>query len=357
VDPSGATAGSIESEPFGHVDGQEVRRFVLTNAAGSVAKVSELGATLASLWLPDRDGKMDDVVLGFESQEPSLAAGSPYFGVTAGRVANRIMDARCEFQGRTLELAANDDPHHLHGGARGFDKRVFRGVALSEPGVQRAELRYTSPAGEEGYPGELEVVVRYSLRDDNALRIEMEATTSEPTLVNMAHHSYWNLDGHDSGGIEGHELKLHAARYTPGEPVPDGRIFEVEGTPYDFTAGKCIGDDLERGGASPIGFDHNWVVDGEPHELRPVAELRSVRSGRVLRLEANQPGVQFYSGNFLDGTARGKQGAVYRRHAGLCLETQAHPNSPNVPAWQPDVLLSPGESYRHVMIHRFSIKG
>lgn len=344
----------LDPRVLGHVEGQEVLEFTLAGPQGLRATVSELGAALTSLLVPDENGTLADVVLGFDSLEPCLATSSPYFGVTVGRVANRIRDGRCEVEGRPLPLARNDGPHHLHGGKRGLDKRIWKGRVMRDAEHPSVEFRYHSPAGEEGYPGDLDVTVRYSLTDDGALGIEMTARTSELTPVNLAHHSYWNLEGHDQGDVLDHELQLHASRYTPGDPVPDGRVLEVGGTPFDFRSPKRIGADLEQAGATPIGFDHNWLVDGAPGTLRPVAHLRATRSGRQMILEADQPGVQFYSGNFLDGSHVGKGGIPYPRHAGLCLETQCPPNAINVPEWRDGVLLAPGDEYRHRMVHRFN---
>ncbi len=342
-----------DSEIIGTLDGLPVQRFTLRNTHGMTAEFSELGASLSALQVPDRHGVHADVVLGFGELAPCLAASSPYFGATVGRVANRILNARCEVQGQTLTLARNAGDHHLHGGLRGFDKRVWSGKRVASHDSQSVEFEYVSPAGEEGYPGQLLSRVRYALTDSNELRVEMSAQTSEPTLVNLAHHSYWNLNGHDSGNVFDHELQIHATHFTPAEPIPDGRVLPVEGTPHDFRQLKNVGMDLQRAGAPPVGFDHNWVVDGERGTLRPVALLRSPASGRMMTLVADQPGVQFYSGNFLDGSHRGKSGAVYGRHAGLCLETQCHPNSINVPEWREDVMLLPGSTYTHRMVHRF----
>jgi aldose 1-epimerase len=216
------------------------------------------------------------------------------------------------------------------------------------------ELTDVSKDGEEGYPGTVTATAVYTLSHDNELRVEMRATTDKTTLVNMAHHSYWNLGGHDSGTILDHELTLYADQYTPGTPmVPDGRVMAVTGTPFDFTRAKPIGRDLKQAGGAPVGYDHNFVINGAANVLRPVARVKDPKSGRVMTLSADQPGVQFYTGNFLDGSARGKN-ATYRQYSGLCLETQKFPNAINVPGWQDQVILRPGQTYRHVMIHKFS---
>jgi aldose 1-epimerase len=303
--------------------------------------------------VPDKAGKMADVVLGFESPE-GYQKGSPYFGATVGRMANRIRSARFELEGNDYEVAANDGKDHLHGGVKGWDKVIWSASPRETPKGPTIEFSYVSKDGEEGYPGTVNATVVYSLTNDDEFVVEMRATTDRTTIVNMAHHTYWNLGGFDGGPITDHELRLHADHYTPGDPmVPTGVTKPVKGTPFDFTGTKPVGRDLQATGGKPVGYDHNFVVDGDPHAMRPVALLKDPKSGRVMTLEANQPGVQFYSGNFLDGTIQGK-GATYAKHTGLCLETQKFPNSINVPAWKEEVVLRPGQTYSHTMIHRFS---
>jgi aldose 1-epimerase len=222
---------------------------------------------------------------------------------------------------------------------------------------QALELTYVSKDGEEGYPGTVTARTVYTLTNHNELKVDMQATTDATTLVNMAHHSYWNLGGHDSGTIIDHELTLDAESYTPGSPmVPYGEVKPVTGTPFDFTRAKPIGRDLQQAGGTPVGYDHNFVVNGEPTRLRQVARLKDPRTGRVMTVSADQPGVQFYTGNFLDGSLKGKGGVAYGQYAGLCLETQKFPNAINVPAWQDQVILRPGQTYRHVMVHAFTVE-
>lgn len=329
--------------------------FTLSNAHGLKAKITNFGATLTSLEVPDRYGKLADVVLGLDDLE-SYERGTAFLGATVGRVANRIRDAKFSLDGKDYRLAANDPPHHLHGGPKGFYKVIWDAKPVETPAGPSLELTYVSNDGEEGYPGTLTAKTTYTLSDANELKIEMVATTDRTTLVNLAHHSYWNLGGYDSGPITDHELTLFADAYTPGDPVvPTGVVKLVKGTPFDFTVAKPIGRDLEKAGGKPAGYDHNFVVNGEPNTLRPVATLRDPQSGRVLRLEANQPGVQFYSGNFLDGSIHGK-GTSFARRSGLCLETQKFPNAVDVPAWRDQVVLKPGATYRHLMIHRFGVE-
>jgi aldose 1-epimerase len=353
-----ATEGSAQAPtvaPFGQAGDTAVQLFTLTNAHGLVARITNYGAILTELHVPDRSGRLADVVLGFDSLD-GYVAGHPYFGAIVGRVANRIGNAAFTLEGRRHALAPNDAPHHLHGGRRGWDKVVWIATGLATADGPAVELTYVSKDGEEGYPGTVSARTLYTLTHDNELRVEMSATTDTTTLINMAHHSYWNLGGHDSGAVLDHELTLYAGRYTPGTPmVPDGRIAPVTGSPFDFTVAKPIGRDLTRAGGRPTGYDHNFVVDGAPDRLRPVARLRDPRSGRVMTVSADQPGVQFYTGNFLDGSARGKD-ATYGQYAALCLETQAFPNAINVPGWRDQVIVKPGDTYRHIMVHRFSVE-
>ena len=350
---STATSGQGQFTPFGKAGDTPVQLYTLTNRHGLVARITNYGAIVTELHVPDRTGKLADIVLGFENLDRYLA-GHPYFGAIVGRVANRIGNAAFTLDGKTYPLAANDKPHHLHGGSRGWDKVVWNAALRNSADGPALELTYVSKDGEEGYPGAVTAKTVYTLTNDNELKVEMEATTDKTTLVNMAHHSYWNLGGHNSGTILDHELTIYADQYTPGTPmVPDGKVVPVKGTPFDFTRAKAIGKELKQAGGTPTGYDHNFVVNGAAGQLRPVARLKDPRSGRVLTLSADQPGVQFYTGNFLDGTAKGKN-ATYVQYAGLCLETQKFPNAINVPAWRDQAILRPGQTYRHRMVHRFS---
>ena len=349
TDRSTATA----AVPFGKLGDTPVQLYTLTNRHGLVAKITNYGAILTELHVPDRAGVPADVVLGFETLD-GYVNGTAYFGAIVGRVANRIANSAFTLEGTRYALAANDAPHHLHGGRRGWDKVVWNTTPRETANGPALELTYVSSDGDEGYPGTVMARTVFTLTHQNELRVEMEATTDRTTLVNMAHHSYWNLGGHDAGTILDHELTLHADQYTPGSPmVPDGRIQPVSATPFDFTTAKPIGRDLKQTGGTPVGYDHNYVVRGEPNRLRPVARLKDPRSGRVMTLSADQPGVQFYTGNFLDGSARGK-GTAYGQHAALCLETQGFPNAINIPGWEAQVVLRPGQTYRHVMVHAFT---
>jgi aldose 1-epimerase len=345
---------SITKTSFGKADGKNVDLYTLTNGNDLVARVATYGATLVGLEAPDRDGKVADVVLGFDDLVGYLG-GRSYFGSTVGRVANRIRNATFELEGRRFSLAANDGANHLHGGVKGWDKVVWTAEAMDTAEGPALRLAYVSRDGEEGYPGTVAATCLYTLTWKNELRVAMRATTDAVTLVAMAHHSYWNLGGHDAGPITDHELTLFAQAYTPGDPlVPTGEVAEVSGTPFDFSAPKPIGRELAAAGGEPVGYDHNFVVDGQPQVLRPVARLADPKSGRVLTIEADQPGVQFYSGNYLDGSVRGKGGKPYLRNSGVCLETQAFPNAINVPAWRDQVIVRPGAPYQHLMVHRFT---
>jgi aldose 1-epimerase len=344
---------AILEAAFGTFEGRQVKLYTLTNAHGLVAKISDYGGIVTELHAPDKAGKLADVVLGFDKLD-DYVKGSPYFGAVIGRVANRIANAQFSLEGRTFKLSANDGKHLLHGGKHGWDKVLWSAVARETDNGPALQLSYVSKDGEEGFPGNVTAHNTYTLTNDNELKIEMEATADKTTVVSMAHHSYWNLGGHGSGLITGDELTLFAERYTPGDPVPDGKIKSVKGTPFDFMTPKPIGKDLKAAGGSPVGFDGNWIVDGDPHALRRVARLRNLASGRVLELFADQPGVQFYTGNFLDGSHVGKGGVRYQQYAGLCLESQRFPNSINVPAWKDEVILKPGATYRHTMLFKLS---
>ena len=347
-------APAITAAPFGKVDDTPVQLYTLTNTHGLVAKITNFGAIVTELHVPDGSGALADIVLGFDNLDAYVTGNNPYFGAIVGRVANRIGNAQFTLEDKSYPLAANDKPHHLHGGRKGWDKVVWNAAPVDTAAGPALELTYVSRDGEEGYPGTITAKTIYTLTNDNELKVEMQATTDRTTLINMAHHSYWNLGGHDSGTVLDHELTLYADQYTPGTPmVPDGRVMPVNGTPFDFTTPKAIGKELKQTGGTPTGYDHNFVVKGTPNQLRPVARVKDPKSGRVMTLSADQPGVQFYTGNFLDGSARGK-GATYSQHAGLCLETQKFPNAINVPAWREQVIVSPGQTYRHVMIHRFT---
>src|SRR4051812_4986703 len=345
-----AAKPSIEKASYGTVDGKPVDIYTLTNAKGAFAKITNYGAIVTELHMPDKTGKLGDVVLGFDNVDDYVKK-SPYFGAIVGRVANRIANGTFTLDGKQYKLNTNNAPHHLHGGKKGWDKVIWTAEPKETKDGPALKLTHVSPDGEENYPGTVTATAVYTLTNDNELRVDMSASTDKTTLINMAHHSYWNLAG--GGTILDEELTIPADSYTPGDPVPDGKIKPVKGTPFDFTVSKPIGKDLKAAGGKPIGFDHNWVVNGEPHVMRLMAKLKDPKSGRVLTITADQPGLQFYSGNFMDGTAKGK-GVTHVQYAGLCLESQKFPNSINVPAWRDEVILKPGQTYKHTMIHKFT---
>lgn len=357
--------GSAESpKPFGRLpDGREAHLYTLRAASGLQVEIADYGGTIVRLLAPDRDGKLADVTLGFSSVEP-YPAKSPYFGALIGRVGNRIAGGRFTLDGVSHTLATNNAPGgmpcQLHGGKVGFDKVLWAAEQVTLGGQPALRLRYTSADGEEGFPGQLTVEVVYSLTTDNGVRIDYAATTTKPTPVNLTNHAYFNLAGEGQGTILGHELTIRARRYTPVNAglIPTGELAAVTGTPFDFTAPHTIG---ERIGATDGqlrlagGYDHNFVLDSADGSLAVAATVREPVSGRVLEVLTTEPGLQFYSGNFLDGKLTGKSGGTYLHRGGFCLETQHFPDSPNQPAF-PSVVLRPGQSYRTTTVYRLSAR-
>jgi aldose 1-epimerase len=342
----------VQKQPFGRMpDGAAVEIITLTNDKGLRASVMTYGATLVSLEVPDRTGKAGDIVLGYEALEGYIK-NSPYFGSIVGRYGNRIAKGRFVLDGVTYKLAVNNGENHLHGGIKGFDKVVWKAESVQEAGAAAAKLSYLSRDGEEGYPGNLSVTVVYALTNDNELKISYEATTDKATPVNLTHHSYFNLAG--EGDVLGHELIIYADSYTPVDAglIPTGEIRPVKGSPFDFTAPHAIG---ERIAQVEGGYDHNFVLRQGAGTIRPAARVVEPRSGRIMEISTTEPGLQFYSGNFLDGTIAGKGGRVYARHSGFCLETQHFPDSPNKPGF-PSTILRPGQVYKSLTIHKFSAK-
>ena len=344
---------NIGKRHFGTADGQSVSLYTLTNEHGFEVSITNYGGAVVALKAPDRHGEFADVVLGFETLE-EYVTNPRYFGGLIGRHANRIGLGRCTLNGHEYQLTQNNGVNHLHGGARGFDKRVWEVVDQDDGGAVSLRLQYFSVDGEEGYPGNLTAGVTYTLSSDYELEISYEATTDRDTIVNLTNHSYFNLAGR--GTILDHELTLHADAFTPvsKELIPTGEIAPVENTPMDFRPGKAIGKDLQAAG----GYDHNFVLQNyngaaDNGALRPAARLYDPGSGRVLEILTTEPGIQFYSGNFLDGSFIGKGGFVYHKYTGLCLEPQHFPDAPNHPNF-PSTVLRAGEVYRHVSKYRFS---
>lgn len=355
-----APTGSVSVKPFGNTGGKKVELYTLTNKNGVSVSLTNYGATVVNLFTPDRRGNLADIALGFDTFKP-YPTKSPYFGCIAGRYANRIADGKFSLEGKTYQLSKNEAPahlHHLHGGIKGFDKQVWNAEVLksSQPSV-RFTLR--SPDGQEGYPGNLDVAVTYTLTDKNELRISYEATTDKPTVINLTNHTYFNLAGAGNGSILDHQLKINADRFTPVNKtlIPTGELKSVGGTVMDFRKPTAIGKRIKEVGGKPVGYDHNYVLNGKhPFACRMLAaEVSDPKSGRVMKVYTDQPGIQFYSGNFLDGTIKGKGGKVYNQYDGFCLETQHFPASPNEPKF-PSTVLKPGETYKTTTVYQFSAK-
>ncbi|MHB9862080.1 aldose epimerase family protein [Streptomyces sp. YIM S03343] len=337
-------------------DGTKVHRWSLENG-GTRLKVLSYGGIVQSLEIPDRHGRHANVSLGFDTIEEYVAS-SPYFGALIGRYGNRIGKGTFTLDGKSYQLSVNDGVNSLHGGAKGFDKRVWDVEPFTKGSDVGLHLHYTSVDGEMGYPGTLKVKVTYTLTRHGDWRIDYEATTDKATVVNLTNHTYWNLAGEGSGTIEDHELTIAASRYTPTDSglIPTGELAKVSGTPFDFRKAKSIGRDIRAGHVQQVqakGFDHNWALDkGITAKPEHVATLHDPRSGRTLRIATDQPGLQFYSGNFLDGTLTGTGGRTYRQGDALCLETQHFPDSPNKPSF-PSTTLRPGQVYRSTTVHSF----
>jgi aldose 1-epimerase len=341
----------VDVAPYGKMpDGAAVSLYTLTNDKGMRVKLTNYGAITVSVEVPDKAGKLTDVTLGYDTLEGWLKSTS-YFGATVGRYANRIAKGKFTLDGQNYTLATNNGENALHGGIKGFDKVVWNAEVVKAADSVGVKFTYLSKDGEEGYPGNLKVTVIYTLNNANEFKAEFSATTDKPTVVNLAHHTYWNLGGPAAGDILGHLMMLSADKYTPVDAglIPTGELKAVAGTPMDFTKPTAIG---ERIAQVEGGYDHNYVLRaGDPIHL--AAKVVDPKSGRIMEIFSDQPGVQFYSGNFLDGTVTGKGGVVYKKHYGFCLETQHFPDSPNKPDFPP-VVLKPGETYKHIMIHRFS---
>ncbi|WP_173009260.1 aldose epimerase family protein [Methylobacterium sp. P1-11] len=359
--PAPAWAAEPARTVFGTLpDGRTVEEVTLMNGKGITARILSWGALLRSLDVPDRSGKAADVVLGYNDLASYLTKGN-YFGVSVGRYANRIRAGRFTLDGQTYTLATNDGPNALHGGAAGFDKRLWTITAVTGGASPSVTLRYVSPDGEEGYPGTLTATVTYTLDDTNTLTITYEATTDKPTIVNLTNHSFFNLAGEGSGRtILDQTLTIPAERFTPVDAtlIPTGAHLPVAGTPFDFRKPTVIGARIRDGRDEQIvrgrGYDHNWVVTDAPTaEPHPVARVEDPESGRILDVASNQPGLQFYAGNFLNATAVGKSGLAYRQSDALALEPELFPDTPNQPAFG-SARLEPGNTYRNVITYRFS---
>jgi len=316
------------------------------------------GGIVVSLRVPDRQGRLDDVVLGYESAA-AYAKNDPYFGAIIGRYGNRIAKGRFTLDGKTYELATNNGPNHLHGGIKGFDKVMWKGDPFQNDAGAGVIFTYTSPDGEEGYPGTLKVRVTYTLTNKSELEVDYHATTDKPTIVNLTQHSYFNLAGQGTRDILDHRLRLNADRFTPVDAalIPTGELAPVEGTPLDFRQPSAIGARIDQDNQqlkNGTGYDHNWVLNGTGSGLHLAARVVEPTTGRTLEVSTTEPGVQFYTGNFLDGTITGKQGRVYKRRYGFCLETQHFPDSPNEPKF-PSTILRQGEEYVSRTVMAFGV--
>jgi aldose 1-epimerase len=352
-----STPASASATVFGHVNGERVEIYTLSNAHGIEARIMTYGATIVSLRTPDRDGQIKNIALGFDTFDPYLQ-GVPYYGATVGRYANRIAQAHFSLKGTLYKLTANDGPNTLHGGARGFDKRLWKVDGTTSKGTLR--LAYVSADGEEGFPGQVTAHVTYHMGDDDSLSISYTATTTAPTPINLANHAYFNLSGDPSRTILGHTLEINADRFTPVDAtlIPTGELRAVAGTPFDFRTPAVIGGRIDAEDVQlrlGHGYDHNWVLNDSPAKtgLRLAAVLTDPDSGRELEVHTTQPGLQFYSGNFMDGKPAG-HGTVYGHRTGLCLETQHFPDSPNRPAF-PNTILRPGETYAEKTVLHFRL--
>jgi len=351
---------SIKKQAFGKTaDGTPVDLYTLTNVNGLEAKISNYGGTLVSLMAPDRDGKQADVTLGFDTLEEYIKK-SLYFGCIVGRYANRIARGTFTLDDVEYTLAQNDGENHLHGGIKGFDKVVWQAEEVRGDGKVGLKLTYLSKDSEEGYPGNLSVKVIYNLTNNNEWKIEYLATTDKATVVNLTNHAYFNLAGGVSEDILGHELMINADRFTPIDKslIPTGELRSVKGTPMDFTQATAIGARIERDDEQLLfgnGYDHNWVLNSRGGSLALAASVYEPTTGRGLQVYTTEPGIQFYTGNFLDGSITGRGGQVYTRRYGFCLETQHFPDSPNKPDF-PTTVLKPGEKYTQTTIYKFSAR-
>ena len=354
-DTEEAPAMSADKDTFGKTsEGREVELYTLTNSNGVKARITNYGAILVSLEVPDRDGKLADITLGFDTLDGYLGE-HPYFGAVVGRYANRIGKARFVLEGVEYKLAANNNENHLHGGLKGFDKVVWKLEDLkTEAGSAMVKLSYVSEDGEEGYPGNLACSVTYALNEDDELKISYEADTDKATVVNMTNHTYFNLAGQGVGDILDHELMIDADKYTVVDEglIPTGENRDVKGTPMDFTVAASIGSRIKQTG---MGYDHNYVLNSGGGSLDLCARVYEPTTGRVMEVYTTEPGIQLYTGNFLDGSLTGKGGKKYEKHYAFCLETQHFPDSPNKPDF-PSVVLEPGQKYATTTVFKFSVR-
>ena len=348
----------VSREPFGQTkEGTPVDIYTLRNSKGSEARIMTYGGIVVSLKVPDKTGQVGDVVFGYDNLNGYLEK-SPFFGALIGRYGNRIAKGKFTLDGQEYTLATNDGPNTLHGGIRGFDKVVWTAKPVETSGGAGLQLTYLSKDGEEGYPGDLEVTATYILTEDNALRIEFTATTDKDTVVNLTHHSYFNLAG--KGDILNHSVMINADKFTPVDAtlIPTGELRPVDGTPFDFRTPTTIGARINQDDEQlkfGKGYDHNWVINKPMGKFGLMARVTEPTTGRALEVSSTEPGLQFYSGNFLDGTITGKGGQVYQHRAAFCMEPQHFPDSPNKPNF-PSTELKPGETYHNIIVYKFSVQ-
>ena len=353
-------SGTISQAPFGNTpDGTPVAIYTLRNSKGMEARIMTYGGIVQSLKVPDKNGKLGDVVLGHDDLDGYLKA-TPYFGALVGRYGNRIGGAKFTLEGKTYTLATNNGPNSLHGGIKGFDKVVWKATSLMTADGPALQLTYFSKDGEEGFPGNLKVTAVYTLTDDNELRLDFTATTDQPTVCNLTHHSYFNLAGQGNGDILGHIVYINADNTTPVDSnlITTGEIKPVDGTPFDFRTPTAIGariNDPDTVLQYGPGYDHNWVINKPMGKLGLQARVYEPATGRVMEVFSTEPGLQFYTGNSLDGSITGKDGKVYQRRTAFCMEPQHYPDSPNKPMF-PTTELKPGETYQNTIIYRFYVK-
>lgn len=354
---SASKGDDISSQDWGNLDGKDVKLYTLKNSNGMQVDITNYGAIVVNIIVPDREGNMADIALGYNNLE-AYVAKTPYFGAVVGRYGNRIANGQFVLDDKTYTLAKNNTPGGigcgLHGGLKGFDKVVWDAKPVDNNSL---ELHYLSKDCEEGYPGNLDVTVRYTLTDSNVLRIDYKATTDKATPINLTNHTYFNLKGEGNGDILGHELTLHAGKYTPVNAglIPTGELPSVKGTPFDFRKAHAIGERVDAEDEQikfGLGYDHNWVLDNQDGGMAQAAIVHEPSTGRVLEVWTTEPGIQFYSGNFLDGTLTGKSGKKYEFRNGFCLETQHYPDSPNRSNF-PSTILRSGEKYRTTTEFRF----
>ena len=352
-----AAAQSVTKQSYGKTSaGENVDLYTLRNSKGVEAKITNYGGIVVSLKVPDRNGKFDDVVLGFNDLESYLTKNDPYMGALIGRYGNRIAKGRFTLNGVEYKLAVNNGENHLHGGLKGFDKVVWTGREMKTPAGPAVVLTYLSKDGEEGYPGNLNVRVVYTLTNNNELKIDYSATTDKDTVTNLTHHSYFNLAGEGNGDILNHLVTINGNRFVPTDAgsIPTGELKSVAGTPFDFLKATAIGARINQDDEQlkfGNGYDHTWVINGRG--MRLAATAYESTSGRVMQVWSTEPGMQFYTGNFLNGTLTGKSGKTYARRTGFCFETQHYPDSPNQPSF-PTTTLKKGATYKSTTIYRFS---